>query len=381
MWKRLLKAGVEITTNQLNLKNTLMNGQCFNWKEVEIGIYAGIVNKNVILMKEAKMAGIDYLFLHREPEDLDEEAFLNNYLQMDVDLEQIIKDLKLPPALNEVATRITGVRILKQDVFECTLSFICSSNNNIDRIRKMLESFRMLYGKILLSHDKYGNFYSFPELDALKNVEEQVLRDKGFGYRAKYIVKSLEYIRENNGLEWISSLESLDDPTEELQKLQGVGKKVADCIALFSLQKHHVVPLDIHMINFYNESIAGLDGSFKKLEKTDKKSFQIVAKNFIKIFGNYAGWIHSVFFMNRIDKTIKKEKKEAPKSKSKKDKNKNKSINTSKHKSKLSKIEIDSETESDKTPKNRSRTNKIEIESENERQVKKSKKPSKKQNK
>jgi N-glycosylase/DNA lyase len=316
MWKMLLNAGKQITTRQLNLKNTLMNGQCFNWKEAENNSYIGVVSNNIIQMKEEEER-VFYNFIYKHKDDLDEELFFRQYFQLEVDIEAVLNDLKLPTALNEVATRITGVRIIKQDVFECIISFICSSNNNIDRIRKMLESFRQLYGKLLLTHETFGEFYSFPTLDQLKKLKEQDLKDKGFGYRAKYIVKSLDFIRENNGEEWVNALESKDDPTDELIKLQGVGQKVADCIALFSLKKHSIVPLDIHMINFYNESIVGLDKSFKEITKTNKSSFKKVANNFIKIFGNYAGWLHSIYYMNRIDKSNKKSKSKKKESKSK----------------------------------------------------------------
>jgi N-glycosylase/DNA lyase len=309
MWKRLCKpAGKAVTTGQLNLKNTLMNGQCFNWRELGSNTYVGIVDRNVILMRE-QAGSVEYNFLHKFDTELLEEEFLNTYFQLEIDIAAEIIKLDLPDELSEITTRITGVRIIKQDVFECILSFICSSNNNIDRIRKMLESFRQLYGKLLISDNEYGDFYSFPDLTGLASIDEQTLRDKGFGYRAKYMVKSLEYIREHDGMEWIKSLGNLDDPTEELINLLGVGQKVADCIALFSLKKHHVVPLDVHMINFYNESVVGLDESFIKIDKGSKKSFKNVAENYIKVFGNYAGWLHSIFFMNRIDKSNKKENK------------------------------------------------------------------------
>jgi N-glycosylase/DNA lyase len=309
MWKKLLHNGVEVTTKQLNLKNTLMNGQCFNWKEVQNN-YVGIVDGNVILMRDI-VGSVEYNFLHKREEDIQEEGFLNSYFQMDVEIDKIVKEVNLPCELKEIVERITGVRIIKQDVFECIMSFICSSNNNIDRIRKMLESFRILYGKLLLSHKDYGEFYSFPDLSSA--VEEQTLRDKSFGYRAKYIVTSLDYIRQHNGKEWLKQLETMGDPTVELLNLQGVGQKVADCIALFSLGKNHIVPLDIHMINFYNDSIVPLDKSFKKIDKGSKKSFESVAQNYIKIFGNYAGWLHSIFYMSRIDKTTQSRTKAGPK--------------------------------------------------------------------
>lgn len=328
MWKIMKTAkGVKVTSRHLNLKNTLMNGQCFNWKEVnisEVSYYVGCVDKNVILLKEdtdthtdtnnlnnkPKDRCIYYQFLHKSGKNVKEQDFFDNYFQLSIDTEPIYALAKenLPKNLQSVMDQYTGIRIINQETFECIISFICSSNNNIDRIRKMLDSFRQKYGELLYTHEDYGSFYSFPSLVDLKKqkIEEEDFKAMGFGYRAKYIVQSLEMMSE----EWIENIKTSEKPLEELLKLTGVGRKVADCILLFTLQKHHVVPLDIHMINFYNESITPMR-KFKKIEGINKKSYEEVSRNYIKVFGDYAGWLHSIFYMSRIDKSAKKGKRKA----------------------------------------------------------------------
>jgi N-glycosylase/DNA lyase len=141
----------------------------------------------------------------------------------------------------------------------------------------------------------------------------------GFGYRAKYIVNSLELITKK-GQVWLDNLPTCEKPVEELLLLTGVGRKVADCIMLFSLKKHFVVPLDIHMVKFFNESIADKN-KFKHIETLNKKTYEDVSANYIKVFGDYAGWLHSIFYMSRIDKDGKTGKNSKKKEKFNKDNN------------------------------------------------------------
>jgi N-glycosylase/DNA lyase len=233
----------------------------------------------------------------KEPEENQTDSInelILDYFQMEVDLNKILSQIapKLPINLGNVIANLAGVRIIKQDVFECTLSFICSSNNNIERIRKMLLALRENYGELILNYPIYGKIYAFPTLEnLLLKTSEKKLRKLGFGYRAKYIVNSLSYI-ESKGLNWLYGLEFTQDPWKQLVFLTGVGRKVADCISLFSLKKHQIVPLDIHMIKFYNETIVNLDKKFKKIENLNKQVYENVSKIYVDKFGEYAGWVH-----------------------------------------------------------------------------------------
>jgi N-glycosylase/DNA lyase len=307
----MLYKGSEVTTELLSLKNTLMNGQCFNWKMVK-GIYIGTVDKKVIALKEEDKC-ILYKFLYNKSskqEKENESDFFSNYFQFDVDIAEIYSTakMKLEKNLHASLDLYQGVRILKQEPFECIISFICSSNNNIERIRGMLESFRKTYGKLIYEDDIYGKFYSFPELEDFSNnfIAEKDLRNMGYGYRAKYIVDSVNLMQEK-GENWFEVISNSDNPADELLNLKGVGRKVADCILLFSFRKHHIVPLDIHMIKFFNESVAGKGNKYKKIDKMSKKTYEEVSANYFEYFGSHAGWLHSVFYMSRIDKVAKEE--------------------------------------------------------------------------
>jgi N-glycosylase/DNA lyase len=170
-----------------------------------------------------------------------------------------------------VAEHLPGIRVVRQDPWECICSFIFSSNNNIKRIHKGLQGLRQKYGKYLcsvipstkidnsweVSHSPglkgskeeaiggYFDLYEFPTIDALRQVSEQEFRDMGMGYRAKFLQETIHTICEKGGHAWLDSLRHMgtQQVQDELIKLSGIGLKVADCIALFSLDQSSAIPV------------------------------------------------------------------------------------------------------------------------------------------
>lgn len=141
---------------------------------------------------------------------------------------------------------------MKQDPWECTISFICSSNNNISRISSLLRALKTRFGKKIIEREVEGKVvahHEFPSLDELSRATEDDLREMGFGYRAEFIIDSVKTINANGGYKWVNSLEGeqYEGAKEKLMTLKGIGRKVADCICLFSLGYHGSVPIDTHM--------------------------------------------------------------------------------------------------------------------------------------
>lgn len=149
----------------------------------------------------------------------------------------------------ELAQYLGGARVLRQDPLECLIQFLCSSNNNIGRITKMVDFVSSL-GNYLGSVGGF-DFYEFPSLDRLSMVSEEDFREAGFGYRAKYIIGTVKALQSKSGggIEWLASLREMDlqEVVDALSTLPGVGPKVAACIALFSLDQHHAIPVDTHV--------------------------------------------------------------------------------------------------------------------------------------
>lgn len=130
-----------------------------------------------------------------------------------------------------------GLRILRQDPFETLISFIISANNHIGRIRGIVERLCVLAGE-----DK-GSWFAFPQPDALCRVTEQQLRDIGIGYRAPYIAASARRAADGE-LEYLADM-PWEDLRKELMRFEGVGPKVADCIALFGFGRTEAFPVDV----------------------------------------------------------------------------------------------------------------------------------------
>lgn len=305
-----------VTANELNLRNTLLNGQCFNWKVKSITneeVFYGVIKKSFLLLKQNKDNEIEFEFRQLNKSQIPNvQAFLEEYFQLDIQIGKELKRLKteLNKDLSSVLDSYQGIRVLKQDTLECLISFICSSNNNIERIIKMVDSLKQRLGDLVYSDCQFGKVFSFPDLDKLAVLKESELREMGFGYRANYIVQSVGYLTKN--VSFIDDLAKCKNPREELMKLKGIGRKVADCICLFSLGFHGLVPLDVHMINFYNESIVPLNEEYKKIKNINMSNTDLIQSRYTAILGEYAGWIHSVYYMNRIAKKNKYEKNSNP---------------------------------------------------------------------
>ncbi|MCL2484361.1 MAG: 8-oxoguanine DNA glycosylase, partial [Firmicutes bacterium] len=181
-----------------------------------------------------------------------------------------------------------GIRMLKQNFLEMTISFIISANNNIPRIRKTLK-------KITYNHgEKLDGYYAFPTLDRLLKIKEEEFKAYGAGYRARYLVATIREIaaQEENPTGYSTAYEerlkklSTQGARKELMKLQGVGRKVADCILLFGLHRGDVFPTDIWIEKVYNDH-------FKMTEELDATQ---ISAYFEKLFGEHSGYVQQCFY-------------------------------------------------------------------------------------
>lgn len=208
-------------------------GQCFRWNCDEDGVYTGVSGGRVCRVK-----GRDIICNEEDNE------YFEKYFALDTDYKKIcdrlIKaDKKLVPCIDFGG----GIRILKQDVWETIVSFIISANNNIPRIKKIVEGLCRLFGEEI--HDGDEVFYAFPTPERLAQATEEDLAPLKAGYRDKYILDAARKVASGE-----VDLKVLPDlPDEELKKtlmrIKGVGGKVADCIMLFSLGRFSVFPVDV----------------------------------------------------------------------------------------------------------------------------------------
>ena len=145
-----------------------------------------------------------------------------------------------------------GIRILNQDLWECIISFIISANNNIPRIKKIIDKISKTYGKKVVFREE--EYYLFPSIEELSKASVENLRGMGLGFRDKRVYNTTKMIKEDKTL--LTNLQnekSLEKVEEELLKLDGVGEKVANCIMLFSLKRFDVFPIDVWVRRVMND--------------------------------------------------------------------------------------------------------------------------------
>ncbi|KAJ6623559.1 DNA glycosylase [Mycena sp. CBHHK59/15] len=268
MWQTLA-----IQESQLCLAAVLKCGQSFRWTHsgtppnVE---YRLCLRDRVVCLKQNPTT----LFYHAALSDPQPFAvqlslrnaetlvWLNDYFQLDVDLEKLYAEwASRDKVFSSIETRFAGIRMLRQDPWENLIGAICSANNNIGRIMKMVHGLCRHYSPPLLSLPDPSDpliqvqYHPFPPPSALAAPDvATTLRTLGFGYRADYIHRTAKMLVEAHGTgeaseKFLASLRDASTTTarEELLKFVGVGRKVADCVLLMSLDKKEVVPVDTHV--------------------------------------------------------------------------------------------------------------------------------------
>jgi len=230
---------------------------------------------------------------------------LKDYLQLDVKLQELYsKWAEVDEHFKSKAATFAGVRVLRQDPVENLISFICTSNNNIGRITLMISKLCEKYGRAMgtIASSPPVEMYAFPTLEALANDQiEPELREMGFGYRAKFIAQTAKMLVDSHPdpATFLLNLrkQPYDTVREELLKCSGIGPKVADCIALMSLDKTDAVPVDVHVwrIAVRDYGLKGVDTK----SMTDK-SYLKISQHFKDLFGPYAGWTLSVLFTSDL---------------------------------------------------------------------------------
>ncbi len=224
---------------EFDLVHTFECGQCFRWNKCADGTYEG-VHKNKVL-KIGKDG--DNVVLYNTTQD-DYENVWKSYFDLGRDYKKIQttlskNDVVLKNAINEGY----GIRILLQDAFETIISFIISANNNIPRIKLIIERLCAMYGDKIKAYGKV--FYTFPSAKTLSTLGREELAPIRAGFRDKYIIDAATKVA--CGEIDINKIYEMDynAAKSELLKIKGVGEKVANCILLFAFSKQSAFPVDV----------------------------------------------------------------------------------------------------------------------------------------
>ncbi|OQR97872.1 N-glycosylase/DNA lyase [Achlya hypogyna] len=286
MWRRLCPR------SEMGCHITLQSGQVFSWRQIQ-GQWLGVVDRHVVALREVD-ADIEYSCLNEPEADTKLQNVLHSYFRLDDNLSELYHAWMEPEDKFSPAFRsLPGLRLIRQNPLECLFSFICSSNNNISRVTQMLDKLRAAHGDALGTYESVP-LHAFPTLAQLRAIEEADLRTMGFGYRAQYIVKSAKILEDLGGDEYLAGLRQNPDAAHvqsALTQFSGVGRKVADCIALFSLDKLEAIPVDTHVWQ-----IACRDFRAKAHKSLTPTVYAEVGKLYQDRFTPFAGWAHSVLF-------------------------------------------------------------------------------------
>ena len=222
----------------LDLPLTLESGQAFRWHNDD-GVWSGFIEGRLLTLERDDSG----LRVTSDPQTHPDAAqAVASYFRLDDDLPAIYAQLCEDERLAAAVRQHWGLRILRQDPWECLIAFICSQNSNIPRIAKMQETLASTLG----GEATLGTLTrrSFPTPEALASAGEQRLRELGLGYRARYVAGTAEVVA-SGGLD-LPQLRSApyDDAKAALLALPGVGEKVADCVLLFALDHLDAAPID-----------------------------------------------------------------------------------------------------------------------------------------
>ena len=217
-------------------------GQCFRFNKNSDNEYVLFACDRTLTIRKQ---GGDWLFL-----DITEEEFKRSfvpYFDLERDYGKIITGYSNDASIARAAIAGSGIRIFRQDAFETVISFIISANNNIPRIKKIIESLCELLG------ERVGDSYSFPTPESIVKAGVEGLAPIKAGFRAKYIVDAAQKVASGEiSLEYIKNCGYVNALTE-LKKIKGVGDKVANCALLFGFGYLNAFPIDVWVKRVINK--------------------------------------------------------------------------------------------------------------------------------
>ncbi len=267
-----------------DLDASLHGGQAFRWRRAG-GWNEGVLFNNLVLLRQ-QPNGIE-IVCGPEPEEKI-APLVRDYLSLGPDMERAYMELGQDEALGQAFGGCRGVRILRQDPWECLIGFIISSNSNIPRIAGNVESLAESFGGAVECNGRRRA--TFPSPQELNGAGEPALRALRLGYRAGYVAGTAEIIA-GGGLDLQALRQApYEDALEALVGLPGVGDKVANCVMLLSLDKPTAFPVDVWVRRAIEEWYLAPG------EKMTDKKMRLWAQD---RFGAYAGYANQYLFHYR----------------------------------------------------------------------------------
>lgn len=263
---------------KIDLENTINSGQVFLWRKNENNWY-GINGKDILRINESgKIKSLSKQKL--------------DYFREKDNLKEILKTISKDKITRQAVRKYLGLRLLRQDPFQCYISFIVSSNSNIQKIKICLENICKNFGKKVFFEN--NEFFLFPEPKILATATLQEIKDCGTGYRSNFVKIASEMVDSKEiNFDYLKKCNYFK-AKEIISEVPGIGNKVADCILLFSLDKLEAFPLDRWMIRILEKYYPNRFGS--SMKSITKNQYEILHEKITNYFGPFSGYAQQFLF-------------------------------------------------------------------------------------
>jgi N-glycosylase/DNA lyase len=276
-------------SHPFDLNLTLCCGQAFRWDSQD-DWWCGVTHGKVVRIKQEGDA--------LEFENVDRD-FLMNYFGLDDDLLQVLSQINKDKYVEKAVETCRGLRILRQEPWECLISYICATYKNIASIKRMLLALSTKFGEPTFFKER--TYHAFPAPEALAEASLKDLAKCELGYRAKYVLQTAKAVCANDfdfaGLRRLP----YEEAKAVLLEFPGVGQKVADCVLLFSLGKYEAFPVDVwirrvllrHYAQHFPEEFVQKISQEESLDESQYKRLNLFGR---KYFGKYAGYAQEYLY-------------------------------------------------------------------------------------
>ena len=262
----------------IDIDNSINSGQVFLWERHGTNWY-GIDGQDILKINQNGAI----------------KSILNsktNFFRKNDNIQEIIKSISKDKTVKKAVKKYEGLRIFKQEPFQCMISFIISSNSNIQKIKNSLEKITKKFGKKITIENK--DFFLFPEPEKIAKASIDEIKACGVGYRAPFIKEAAKMVVSKKiNFEYLEKCD-YQEAKKNICLVPGIGNKVADCIMLFSLNKLEAFPLDTWIIKILEKYYSN---EFKIETKTiTEKQYQVLHEKIVNYFGPYCGYAQQFLF-------------------------------------------------------------------------------------
>ena len=272
----------------IDVDNSINSGQVFLWEKQGSDWY-GIDGQDILkINKNGVIKSIRNL--------------KTDFFRKNDNMQEIIKSISKDKTVKKAVKEYEGLRLFRQDPFQCLISFIISSNSNIQKIKSSLEKITKKFGKKVKIQNK--EFFLFPEPEKMAKATIDEIKSCGVGYRAPFIKEAAKMvILKKIDFEYLKKC-NYHEAKKNICLVPGIGNKVADCIMLFSLNKLESFPLDTWMIKILEKYYSK---EFKiEIKTITQKQYELLHEKIVNYFGPYCGYAQQYLFKMEREKNDKK---------------------------------------------------------------------------